>query len=641
MYRGGYTGKTAWVDLTKKEIDIQPTDLKLAERYMGGTGFGVKLLYDHLKPGSDPLGPENMLIFAPGPLTGTESPCSSRMSITGRSPLTGAVGMASSGGIFPAEMKFAGFDIIVIHGEAQEPSYLVFDNGKVSIRSAKKLWGTNTTDCQLFLKDELPHPGFRIACIGQAGELKSLTASIINERRAAARKGLGAIMGAKKLKAIAVGGDMEVGIDDPQRFKAARSEILKRFKAHPSLYSVFSKHGTSTLIDAMSEMGILPTNNFSATGLFKHTEKIGYEVQGDDVLRQNPCYKCPPGCSQVRIADSGDFPGVLTEGPEFETSFALGSNTGVSDVSAIYLADRLCDDYGLDTMSVGSSIAFAMELFENNIISVKETDGLELTFGNHHAMIDLIHKIALRKGFGEVLADGTVKAAEKIGRGSEKYAMHVKGLELAGYDVRGAKTQGLNYSTSFTGADHNRGYAFQETFGVPIPVAVDRFSIEKAADVCMWNQVMEAAVCDCPSFCAFMISEGLLRDAEEGLAQELTEHRIGDVSEMLIAATGLQFTPDEMITLGERVNTLARCFNLREGFSRADDYLPDRLSEEPIPGGPSEGAISSREEQDTLLDRYYENYGYDYRGVPTRERLHKLGLDDVAEDLANLGLNPQ
>jgi aldehyde:ferredoxin oxidoreductase len=638
MYTGGYAGKTAWIDLTHGDVKVERTDPELARLYMGGAGFGIKLLYDHLEPQKDPLGPQNVLIFAPGPLTGTDTPCASRITVTGRSPLTGAVGMATSGGIFPSEMKRAGFDIIVIQGESPDPVYLVFENGQVKFRSAKGIWGTNTTDCQLFIKEELHNHHFRIACIGQAGERRSRIACIINERRAIGRKGLGAVMGAKRLKAIAVRGDGELKIADQERFQAARRELLQRFKDHPTLYSEFSKYGTSSLVDLTIEMGIFPAHNFAKTGAFEPIDEIGYEAQAEDILRKNPCEKCPPACSQVRLARSGDYKGALTEGPEFETSWAFGGSTGVTDVSAIYHADRLCDEYGLDTISVGATIAFAMELMEQGILSMDETDGIDLRFGNHKAMIEMVHRIARRQGFGAILADGARKASEQIGRGSERYVMDVKGLELPAYDVRGAKAQGLNYSTAFTGGDHNRGYAFQEIFGVPDPVEVDRLAIEGKPQLTKWNQVMEAALCDCTTICAFMISEGLLREVEAGMSQELSEKRIVTVSELVSAATGIEFPPDELLLLGERVNTLGRCFNLREGFSRKDDYLPLRLSEETIPDGPSKGHRTTREDQDWLLDQYYKVYGYNSEGVPTRGRLSKLSLEEVIVDLEEHGI---
>jgi aldehyde:ferredoxin oxidoreductase len=333
----------------------------------------------------------------------------------------------------------------------------------------------------------------------------------------------------------------------------------------------------------------------------------------------------------------------LTEGPEFESSFALAGATGVSDLSALYLADRLCDDYGLDNMSVGNTIAFAMELYEREIISIEETDGLDLRFGNHKAMIEMIHRIAMRTGFGDILADGSVMAAKRIGRDSEQYAMHVKKLELPGYDVRGAKAHGLNYMTSYTGADHNRGYSAQEIFGGSIPKRVNRMELEGKAELCKWNQVMETVLCDCSTFCSFLFSnaDSFFNPAEEGLSDELTEQRITTITEMLDSATGIEFTPKDIIRIGERVNVLARCFNIREGFMRKDDYLPKRLAEEGLPGGASAGARTSKKDQDLLLDQYYEAFGYDSRGVPMLARLNELGLSAVGAEFVKLGLIPR
>jgi aldehyde:ferredoxin oxidoreductase len=640
MYAGAYTGKTLWVDLTKQETKIEQTDPQMAQEYLGGAGFGIKMLYDLVKPGTDPLGPDNVLVFAPGPLTGTDSPCSSRLTITGRSPATGAVGMATSGGEFPAAMKLAGFDVIIIQGKAEKPVYLQVTNEKVVFRSAQKLMGMNAMDTQLFIKEDLGDLNYRVACIGQPGEKLSLMAAIMNERRASARKGLGAVMGSKNLKAIAILGKHELTIAHPGRYKAARKELLERFKNSRTLYKGLANYGTSDAVDVTSELGIFPAKNFSDTGNFHPLEKIGYERQAQDIVRKNPCYKCPVGCSQVRIATEGDYPGVLTEGPEFESSFALAGTTGVSDLSALYLADRLCDDYGLDNMSVGNTIAFAMELYERGIISREETDGLELKFGNHQAMIEMIHHIAMRNGFGDVLADGAVKAAERIGKGSEYFAMHVKKLELPGYDVRGAKAHGLNYMTSYTGADHNRGYSAQEIFAGSIPMKVNRLELKGKAELCKWNQVIETVLCDCSTFCSFLFSnaDSFFNPAPEGLSDELTELRIATVTEILSSATGIDFKPKDIMRIGERVNVLARCFNLREGFMRKDDYLPKRLAEEGLPGGASAGAKTSKEDQDRLLDQYYQVFGYDPRGVPLLTRLKDLGLSQVCDEFIKLGL---
>jgi aldehyde:ferredoxin oxidoreductase len=614
----------------------------MARLFLGGAGFGVKLLYDLVPPGTDPLGPDNVLVFAPGPLTGSGSPCSSRIAVTGRSPLTGAVGMATSGGYFPAELKFAGFDMVVIQGQAREPTTLVISDGSAHLRSATKLWGTSTMDCQEFLKEELRDHNYRVACIGQAGEQQSRIAGIVNERRAMGRKGMGAVMGAKRLKAIAVRGHSKVPIADAKAFASERHALLERFKKSPTLYSGMGKFGTSTVVDMTCELGIFPAKNYSATGKFAPVDEIGSDAQGRDILRRNPCQACPVACSQVRLARSGAFPGSLTEGPEFESSWALSGSTGVTDRSALYLADRLCDDYGLDTISVGATIAFAMELFERGIISATETEGLEVRFGNHAVMIELIHRMAHRIGFGAILADGALEAARQIGRGSGYYAMHVKGLELPGYDVRGAKAHGLNYSTAYVGADHNRGYASQEIFGGKIPVSVDRFALEGKAELCKWNQVMKTALCDCPTFCAFLLSDGVafLSPTEAGISDELSERRVVNLASLITAVTGPELSPGDLIDVGERVNTLARSYNLLNGFTREHDYLPARLTEETIPDGPSKGHLTSREDQDWLLDQYYKVYGYDLRGVPTKATLRRLQIEQVADDLSKALSSP-
>jgi aldehyde:ferredoxin oxidoreductase len=334
------------------------------------------------------------------------------------------------------------------------------------------------------------------------------------------------------------------------------------------------------------------------------------------------CYGCPVGCSQLKLAREGSYAGTLTEGPEFETMYSYGGTTGVEDIDAIIAADRLADELGLDTMSSGVAIAFAMELYERGILTKEDTDGYELNFGNHEAMIAIIKKMAYREGIGDLLADGVKAAAERIGKGSEKYAMHVKGLELPAYDVRGAKAHGLNYATSYTGADHCRGYAFQEIFGIPIPEEVDRFAAKGKGKLTKWNQDVRTACTDAPTMCAFLLDMAVPQIATQNTAA------------LLEAVTGISYTPDEVMKAGERINNLAVAFNSREGFSRADDILPVRLMTEPIPGGPSKGHFISKEDLDLMLDEYYEARGWDIKtGSPKREKLVELDLEYVADEL--------
>lgn len=616
MIKAGYMGKILRVNLSTQTFTEEPVTEDLARNFIGGAGFGIKYLFDEVSAKTDPLGSDNKLIFAPGPLSGTQAPCASRMAVTAKSPLTDAVGMSLSGGYFPVELKFAGYDALIIEGKADKPTYLWINDGKISFRSADDLWGTNTFDCQQLIKDKLSDQNIRIACIGPAGERQSKLACIINERRAFGRKGLGAVMGSKNLKAIAVRGHQTVPVASERGAKEARSRMLQYMKESPILYSEFSNLGTPMVVEATHALGIFPTRNFSATREWDPIPGLGVEAQNARKIGREHCYRCPVSCSQLRLAQEGSYAGVLS-GPEFETYYSFGGATGVDNQDSIIVADRLCDELGLDTISVGATIGFAMELFEKGIITKEDTGGIELKFGNHEAMVEMVSQIAFRRGFGAVLADGVKAAAEKIGKGSEKYALHVKGLELPGYDVRGAKAHGLNYATSYTGADHNRGYAFQEIFGIPIPEAVDRLAIEGKGRLTKWNQDLRSATCDCPMMCAFLLDMAVTANAAQNTA------------DMLNGVTGLNFTPEEIVTVGERVNNLARAFNVMAGFTRDDDTLPERLLTEPLKEGGSKGQLISRAELNQMLDEYYAVRGWSVEGVPTKQKLLDLGLENA------------
>lgn len=622
MYSGGYTGKILRINLTDRSYRKEELPSKIAKDFIGGAGFGIKYLYDELKPGTDPLGPDNKLIFAPGPFTGTTIPCASRIAVTAKSPLTNAIGMALSGGHFPAELKLAGYDILIIEGKAEKPTYIWIKDDDVYFRDASKVWGTMTFDCQQIIKDDLKDQNFRVACIGPAGERLSRIACIINERRAIGRKGLGAVMGSKNLKAIAVRGTKTLEIASKEKFKVARENMLKAMKESPVLYPEFAKTGTPSNVDNTCALGIFPAKNWTATGEFKPVDKIGVEALETRRIGKEFCYECPVGCSQLRLARKGPYTGIFTEGPEFETLYSLGGQTGVDDIDSIIASDRLCDELGLDTISTGVVIGFAMELFEREILTISDTGGLELKFGNHEAMYTLIRWIAFREGLGDLLADGVKIASLKIGKGSEKYALHIKGLELPGYDIRGAKAHGLAYATSYTGGDHNRGYAFQEIFSIPIPYPVDRLSIDGKGKLTKWNQDVRTATCDCPTMCVFLLDTAMAPIASENTAS------------LMEGVTGLPFKPGDVIKVGERINNLARAFNVREGFGRADDTFPERLMTEPLRNGASKGHLISKEDLKIMLDEYYNVRGWDIKtGIPKREKLIELGLDYVADDL--------
>ena len=630
MYQGGYTGKVLRINLTDQTAKVEELPLEIARDYIGGAGFAIKYLYDEVKAETDPLGPDNKLIFANGPLLGTGIPCTSRMAVAAKSPLTNAVGLALSGGHFPAELKFAGYDMVIVEGKAEKPTYLWIKDGKVKFRSADKLWGMKTTDCQQIIKNDLRVQNIRVACIGPAGENLCRIAAIINEMRAAGRKGLGAVMGSKNLKAIAVRGTgSSVGVASQEKFENAKRAMVKAMKENPFIYDVFAKVGTSMTVDLCCDLGIFPTHNYLSTGEVTLIEKLGQETVATRKVGSEHCYGCPVGCSQLRLARAKTYAGILTEGPEYETLYSFGGQTGVDDIDGIIAADRLADELGIDTISAGVTIGFAMELYEKGILGPEDTGGLELNFGNHQAMITLLRLMAFREGMGGLLADGVKVAAEKIGRGTDKFAMHVKGLELPGYDVRGAKAHGLNYATSYTGADHNRGYAIQEILGASYPYSVGRLAIEGKGNLTKWNQDYYMATADCPTLCGFVSEAAAGPD-------------FANTATLIEAVTGIEYSPEMVEKVGERVTNLARAFNVREGFTRMDDTLPERIMTEPLKAGASKGQLISKEDLNQMLDEYYMGRGWDINtGIPTRAKLVELGLQYVADELVDAQLLPK
>lgn len=614
----GWFGKLLRINLTDQTSKEEEIPKELLKKFIGGAALGSKILYDELSPGIDPLGEENKLLFTTGPLTGTNAPSASRLNITTKSPLTGTVTNALSGGYFPVELKWTGYDIVIIEGKAKEPVYVVIKDGLVSFKSAKNLWGLNTFETQTIIKEKLNDLNVRIACIGPAGENLSLMSAIINEARAAGRKGVGAVMGSKNLKALVVRGTQNVPIANEQLFKSGISKMMKGFKESPMAYPVFAKVGSLCATEAVNAVGCLPSNNWQSEEEVDWVEKIGTVGLSGSAQTINPCYHCPIACSQVRLAKNGRYAGVSSEGPEFETVYSLGSNVGVTDPNAIIAADRLCDELGIDTISAGVAVSMAMELVERGIL--KDEDNIGLCFGNDEAVLRMLRDMAHRQGqMGTLFADGTKRAAEKIGGNAGYYAMTVKGMELPAYDVRGYKAHGLNYATCYTGPDHNKGYSIQEVFGMPIPYAVERLEIKGKGELTKFNQDF-AGLFDSITFCEFPAI--FIPDIFQQVA-----------AEMISGATGEDFTEQDMWDLGERLNNLCRMFNVREGFSREDDTLPQRLMTEPLKVGLSKGAVTSKEDLDFMLDEYYEARQWDSEGIPTPEKLRALGLADTIKDV--------
>lgn len=597
----GWTGKILRVNLSARSVSVEDLCPEIAENYLGARGLGTKILYDELKPGVDPLGPDNKIIFATGPLTGTAATSAGRYNVVTKSPLTGFIAASNSGGYFPAELKYAGFDAIIVEGAADEPVYIWVHNGKAEIRSAKHVWGKNTAETTDILVAETD-PDAKVACIGPAGEKLVLFACVVNDKgRAAGRSGVGAVMGSKNLKAIVVRGTGDVKVADPAKFREAVLAAFKKIKESPVTSQGLPTYGTAVLVNVINQHGAFPTRNFQ-TGVFEGAEKISGETLAATLLvRKRACFGCPIACGRPSVVKSGKYKGE-GEGPEYETIWALGAACGVDNLEAVTKANYLCNELGLDPISMGSTIACAMELYEKGYLPKSATD-IPLRFGDADAMVEATRKTGYREGVGDLLAKGSYRLAAEFGH--PELSMSAKKQEYPAYDPRGAKGIGLNYATSNRGGCHVRGYTISpEILGVP--EKIDPLSKDgKAAWVKAFQDV--TALVDSVGMCLF------------------TTFALGapDVASMLEPATGIPFPTEKAVLAGERIWNLERLFNLREGLTKEDDALAPRLLTEPMPEGPAAGQVV--ELADMLAD-YYAARGWSEDGKPSADTLERLGL---------------
>ncbi len=616
----GYMGKILRVDLTNGKVSeeaIREDDCKL---FLGGSGLATRYLFDEVPKGADPLGPENELIFMTGPLTGTESPSAGRYCVVTKSPLTGFWAEANSGGSWGVYLKSSGFDGIIVSGISPEPVYLVIDDGKAELRDAKHLWGKGVTETDRLIKEELDED-FNVACIGIAGENLVRYAAIINDvHRAAGRCGVGMVMGSKRLKAAAARGTQEIKIADQDAF----TEISRRnydLVNESMLKITLETYGTAMTTDLVNVRGGFPTRNWQ-TGVFPDIDKIsGITLEGTLLVDRKHCYACPISCGRVSVVRGGKY-ACKGEGPEFETIGTFGAMCALEDLEPVTLAHNLCDDYGLDVISTGSTIAFATECYEKGILTKADTGGLELRFGDPDPVIELIHMIAKREGIGDLLAEGTKRVAAKLDRGAESFAMHVKGLELPAYDPRASKICGLAFATANRGGDHITAYVEGPAF-IDIPFMcvedsrIEDSMVENPAEAKVVKDLEDAlTVFDCMGTCKFM---GMALSTEDWAA-------------MIADCVGWEVGADDFRKVGERVYNLARAFSVRDGLTRADDTLPKRLLEEPLPEGAAAG--HRVEKLDETLDAYYQFRGWDKKtGKPTLEKLRELNLDYAIDQI--------
>lgn len=605
----GWHGKVLRVDLSNQRFSVQDVEPRIAKDFIGGRGWAIKYLYDELDPTIDPLAPENMLIFGTGPLTATPAPTGNRYMVVTKSPLSGALSCSNSGGIFPTELKRSGFDLIIFKGKAKRPVYLQVINEEVEIHPAEHLWGMTIPECVDALLEETDSKA-KVACIGPAGERQVKLASIMNDKhRAAGRSGVGAVMGSKNLKAVVIRGSKKVPLAEPDQMQDLRRIILSEVLQDVKRGSALREYGTAYVPAVTNEIGILPTRNFQS-GVFEGVEGITGEVLKENYLiRPKACFGCPIACGRLTRVEDPLYCGE-GEGPEYETIAALGSACGVDNMAAIAKANYLCNELGLDTISMGATIACAIEMFEKGILPESDV-GCTLRWGDANMVIDLVKKTAYREGFGDALAEGSYRLAEKYGH--PEYSITAKKLEFPGYDPRGSKGMGLLYATSNIGASHMAGdTAYSEVFGVP--EKIDPLTIEEKPRLV--KRFEDAfAIIDAAGLCVFLGVRYLFDPNLNLWPTRLTK--------LMNYATGAGYTEGELLKAGERIFNLERLFLLRMGFTKEDDTLPKRMLEEPLPEGPAKGHVVELGE---MLPEFYRLRGWDGDGVPTNAKLAELGL---------------
>jgi aldehyde:ferredoxin oxidoreductase len=601
MRYGGYTGKFLTVDLTSGTFGELPLDDELAEKYVGGRGFIAKLLYSRLPRHVDPLGPENEIIFATGPATGTMIPTASRIAVGVKSPLTGTISASYMGGHFGPELKYAGWDGIIVTGVSANPAYLVVDGSKAELRDAGHLWGKDTEETQAILRRELG-ADFRTGAIGQAGERQVLYANFLHLQHAAGRGGPGAVFGAKRLKAVAVRGHGGVEVAAPAaEYIPACKELHDIIMENP-VREGFRWFGTTGMLPFVNENVGLPYRNHQddrapdVSGI--HNEEIAKYIQ-----RYEACSGCNVICGSVVSFERGGR-SYRSERIEHESVWALGPNCGIVDLPAIMEAALLCDRYGMDTMSAGSAISWAMEMNELGLLSRDDMGGLDLRFGNADALRPAVEAIAAREGFGAVLALGSRGAARRVGVG-EQYTMQVKGLDIAAYAPRGFTGMGLNYATTGRGGDHNKAFTVAAEF-LGVLGDYDRYATEGKPHLVKRMQD-STAIIDSLIMCMFTVDLGIDIDL---------------YARCVNLPTGMAITGDDVYTIGERINTVERLFNVEEGFTRADDDLPPRFANEAAPSDPGGHTFDAA----ALMSEYYAERGWDEDGVPTPELVERLGV---------------
>jgi len=607
---GGYTGKTLFVDLSRDKIIIEPTNEEIATVYTGGSGYACRLALDHLTSSTEPLGPENVLIFATGPLVGTAAPNMGRHVVCARSPLTRLWGESYSGGLFGAKMKFAGFDVIIVKGRAAKPTYISVKDGKAELRKAAQLMGEDTQSTQTLIKEELHDRTASVSCIGKGGENLVKYAAIMNDwNRAAGRTGLGAVMGSKNLKAIAVSGQAKVTVAEPEEFMKASNSAFKFIRESSGTES-FRVCGTAAAATYFNEIGDLPSKYFTG-GRFEEADKIdGTQMKQTILTGTSACFGCPIRCGRIVTINGDKYAIGRTDGPEYETLCGFGSNLMCTSLEGISYANELCNRFGIDTISCSVTIGLAYYLYAKGVLTKKDTGGLALDWGEIDPAIELVRMIAERRGLGDLLAEGTRETSKKFG--TEEDAMQVKGLEMPFHDIRGVSGLAVSYAVSPRGACHNFSMLYMVEIGQIVPelgiASEDRVTNDGKAELA-FNSENYRAIYNAMQMCIF--------------ASPPAE----DIAGMLSHCTGLKSTPQDLLKIGERIIMAKRVMNLRLGATAQDDRLPKHAMR-PLTEGPTGGNVPDLDRQ---LKEYYALRGWDpITGHPSQERLQELGIESLS-----------
>jgi len=629
--------KIAYIDLTTGKIETRPIPVKMRQLYIGSRGLDAYLLYNHLKPGVDPLGPDNAAIISAGILVGTLASASARTHVCGKSPLTNFLGSCNMGGFFTPELRWAGFDHLVIKGKAPKPVYLWVHNGEIEIRDAKNVWGKTVPEAQQAIRDELGDREIKVLTIGPAGERLVRFANVMTgPKNAGGRTGMGAVLGSKNLKAVAARGTTDIKIAYP----AEALEYNKKFITQITSAKVSQtqgKLGTPFIFGATNSQGLVRTRNFQLNQL-ENSDNVEAEAIHQYTVGMAGCFGCQVHCREKYVIPEGAYKGVYDEGPEYTTQCAYSAEVDCRNTLTILIGQHLANIYGMDCLETGSMIAWAMELYENGILTDKDTDGIDLRFGNDEAVLEMSHRIGRREGLGDILAEGPLRAAEKIGRGSAKYLVQVKGMSNLNSDERPTPSLALGIATASRGSDHLRSRPAIDLYHLPEPVLRKIYSQPVAYNgpltsdyrdyegkpwQVFWHENTYMAV-DCLGICKYHTTF---------LGATLPNYE--EWSKVLYYNTGLEMSPLDIWTVAERANNMERLFNIREGLTRKDDWLVDRYFDEPttlgIPG--VRGRTIDREKLTKMIDEYYGHHGWDENGVPTPETLKRLDIDNEPSHL--------